>query len=135
MIPHLLSGTMHILTVRLTCPPERELHEFSTFDAFRDAYEWIEGDGFRYALVPVAHHAKHFELTAYVNLDEELSLGDHLAAIRAKIESDLRSRGRGIQIERIGKPHFFLRLNSVDKKIADAEEMRSEKIFIDLIDS
>ena len=137
MIPHIMTGIIYTIEVRLECSKAShiELHELSTFDTFKDAYGWIENDEFSYTVIHKDRKGNHFHLTVYLRLDEEKSLSDIRIMVRDIVKEELCSKHRGIKILHLGRPTIFLRLNSVECRIAQHEELRTEKIFNELIDS
>ena len=136
MIPHLFTGTMYTvrLRVRTRASSPSGPAQFSTFDSFDDAYAWVEEDGFRFALAPITSTGSRTDVIAYVNLDEGEEMGETFAAIRKAISREIAARRGGGFTVTFGKPQLFLRLDSIEERVARGEEIRTEKIFNELID-
>lgn len=137
MIPHIMTGTVYTLDILLECSKNSkvELHDLSTFDSFKDSFEWIGAKGFDYSMIPKERKGNHVTLKVYIHLEEGRSIGDDLRIIRDELTHEISVRARGSKISRFGKPHLFLRLDSIEGRIADEEEIRTERIFSEITDS
>ena len=135
MIPHIMTGILYSINVQMagSSTSTVELLDFSIFDSSRDTYEWVEKENFRYTVIPTGRRGHHYLLTMYLQLDEEQSVPAIIKLVRTVLKQNVCHGLRGVKIHHLGKPHFLLRLNSIEDRIAKEEEIRPERIFNGLI--